>query len=174
MLTTQLVVRLQPVVEQLRTGLHNFQWLQRDAMRTLGLVVAVEFLQAVVEQARKFVKVLRLASKLDEPLVATVGMLVHEHRCSSVFAHLGAGLFAGIGESALGVVHDEFLAEGIDEILRAAGDDELIWILLREHHRVANHIAPQSTRGGDHHRIVLARLHAPERYNLRSIVSIRS
>ena len=166
MLTTQLVVRLQPVVEQLRTGLHNFQWLQRDAMRTLGLVVAIEFLQAVVEQACKLVKVLRLASKLNEPLVATMCMLVHEDRCSSVFAHLGAGLFAGIGESALGVVHDEFLAEGIDEILRATSDDELIWILLREHHRVANHIAPQSTRGGDHHRIVLTRLYAPERYNL--------
>ena len=131
-------------------------------MRALRLVVAVEFLQVVVEQACKLIQILRLACKLDEPLVAAVSVLVHEHRSCRVFAHLCTRLLAGIGKSALGVVHDELFAKRIDEVLRAAGDDELIGILLREHHGVADHVAPQAARRGDHHRIVLVGLYAPE------------
>ena len=97
--------------------------------------------------------------------MATVGVLVHEHRCCRVFAHLCTRLLAGIGQSALGVVHDQLFAKRIDKVLRATGDNELIGILLREHHGVADHIAPQAARRGDHHRIVLVRLYAPEGNN---------
>ena len=151
MLTTQLVVRLQPVVEQLRTGLHNFQWLQRDAMRTLGFVVAIEFLQAVVEQACKFVKVLRLTSKLDEPLVATVGMLVHEDRCRGVFPHLGSRGLAGDVQSAFRIIDNQFLAECIDKGLRTSRDDEFVGLGAGEAYGITYQVSPQAAAGADEH-----------------------
>ena len=136
-------------------------------MEALRLVVGVDSLQLVVEYVGELVDVLRLLGELDEPLVATLGVGIHEHRSSSVLLHLGTGLLAGIGETLLGVVLYEFLAEGVDEVLRSARDDELVRAHRCELHRVANHVAPQSARRADEHGVVLAYLHALKRHDVR-------
>ena len=74
MLSAQLTLALEPVVEEVRTGLHYLQMLKCDVVETLGLIVAVDFLQMLVEQGCKLVKACRLLGELDEPLVATLGI----------------------------------------------------------------------------------------------------
>ena len=70
------------------------------------------------------------------------GLAVHEYRGGRVFEHLGTRLLAGILQSLFGIVHNQFFAEGIDEMLGASGNDEFIGILRGEYHGVANEIAP--------------------------------
>ena len=53
MLTTQLTLHLQPVVKQTLSRLDDFQMLQGDVLISLGLVVAVDLLQPLVQQVSK-------------------------------------------------------------------------------------------------------------------------
>ena len=172
-LTTQLTLHLQPVVEEILAGHDHLQVLQRDVVRALGLVVAVQLLQFLVQYLLKLTDVLRCTGKLYEPLVATLRVLVHEHRSCRVFKHLGTRLLAGVGQSAFGIVHDELLAKGIDEVLCATRDDEFIRILLSEHDSVANHVAPQSARRTNHHGIVSAHFHALQRHHVGAHVLVQ-
>ena len=167
MLSAQLALRAQPVVELTFARNDNLKRLQRDVVEALRLVVGVNSLQLSVEDVGKLADVLRLLRKLDEPLVAALRVGVHEHRRRRVLLHLCAGLLAGIGEALLGVVLDKLLAESVDEILRSARYHELVRAHRRELHRVANHIAPQTARRADKHSVVLARLHALKRHDVR-------
>ena len=95
--------------------------------------------------------------------MAALRIGIHKDRSSRVFQHLGTRLLASVSQSLLGIVHDEFLAKGIDKALGASADDELIRIGGGEADGVAYHIAPQATRGADNHGVVLVFLNAPQR-----------
>ena len=166
MLAAQFALGLQPVVEQTFAGRDNLKVLQGDVLIALGLVVAVQLLESAVQDVGKLLYALRGLRELDEPLVATLGVLVHEDRRSGILQHLGACQLAGILQSLLGIVDDEFLAKGVDEALGATRDDELIGVGGCELHRVAQHIAPQATRGGDEHGVVLASLDTPQGHDI--------
>ena len=97
--------------------LYHFEWLQGDVVEAFRLVVGVDFLQLAVEYLAELAERRRLFGELYEPLVAALRLAVHEDGCCGVFLHLGAGVLAGVGESFLGVVLYEFLAEGVDEVL---------------------------------------------------------
>ena len=136
--------------------------LQRYVVEALGLIVAVYLLQAFVEKGGKLGDALRFFRELDEPLVTAFGVAVHVYGCRRVFGYLCPGFLASILQSFLGIVHDEFLAEGIDKILRTARNDKLVRVLAGKHHGVAYHVPPQSAGGGNDHGVVLACLHAPQ------------
>ena len=162
MLTAQFAVFLEPVVIQILAAFDNLQLLQGDILVALGLVVGIDFLEPLIEQGGKLLEVGRFAGELDEPLMAALSLSVHKDRSGRVFEYFGPRLLTSILESLLRIVHNQFLAEGIDEMLRAARDDELIRILGRELHRVANLVAPESTRRRDEHGVILANLDALE------------
>ena len=103
--------------------------------------------------------------------MAALGIAVHINRSSSIFSHLGSRLLAGIGQSLFGIIHDQFLAKGIDKVLGTARDDKLIWVHAGKLHRIAYHIAPQAAGCGDDHSIVLAHFYAPERNDGRIIAA---
>ena len=103
--------------------------------------------------------------------MAALGVGVHIHGCGRILQHLCARLLAGVGQSLLGVVHDELLAKGVDEVFRAPGDDELVGVARGEAHRVADDVSPQSARGGDHHGVVLAHFHILQRDDGRAVLS---
>ena len=155
-------LRLQPVVEEVLSGHDEFQRLQGDVLVALGLVVAVDLLQLLVEQACKQLSVGWRNGKLDDPLVSALGVAVHEHRCCRVLTHLGPRLVAGVGQALLGIVDDELFAKGVDKVLRTSGDDEFVGVYRRELYGVANHISPQSARRRDDHGVVLARFDGPK------------
>ena len=96
-------------------------------------------------------------------------MIVHEDRGCCVFEYLCAGLLTGVCQTFLSIVDDELLTEGIDKMLRTTRDNKLIRVLGGEAYGVADHIAPQSTCGGDHHRVVLTDLHTFQRYDMQMI-----
>ena len=118
-LSAQLALGLQPVVEQVLAGRDNLQLLQGDVLVALGLVVAVDLLQFLVQQDGKLCQIVWCLGELDEPLVTALRVGIHEHGGSRIFQHLGARLLAGIGQSLLGIVNDELLAKGVDEVLGA-------------------------------------------------------
>ena len=126
MLSAQLALRAQPVVKLSGACHYYLQMLQGDVVESLSLVVGVDVLQTAVENVGKHTKIGRLLGKLYEPLVAALGVLVHKYRCCRVFLHLGTRLLAGVSQSLLGVVLYKLLAEGIDEVLGASGDDKLV------------------------------------------------
>ena len=142
MLAAQLALLLQPVMEESLTRHHEVKPHHVDILETLGFIVAVKLLQTLVKYPCKLLDVGRLLSKLYHPLVVGHHALAPMYRGSGIFAHLRTGLLTGIVQSLLGIVNDELLAEGIDEALRPAGDDELIRSLTRKAHRVAYHITP--------------------------------
>ena len=125
-LSAKLALRAQPVVKLSGACHYYLQMLQGDVVESLGFIVGVDVLQATVENVGKLVYVGRLLGKLNEPLVAALGVLIHKYRCSRVFLHLGTRLLAGVSQSLLGVVLYKFLAEGIDEVFGTTGNDKLI------------------------------------------------
>ena len=163
MLAAQFAPLAHPVLEETAAGRHDFEPLERNVLEAFGFVVAVEGLQLPVEQFRKLRQVGRSFHKLDDPLVAAVSFIVHIHGRGGVLQHFGSRLAAGEGQPLFGIVHNEFLAEGVDELFRTAGNHEFVRILRGETHGVADDVAPQSAAGGDHHRVILSRLDAPER-----------
>ena len=169
MLASQLALALEPVVEEVRTSLHDFQVLERHVVESLGLIVAVDFLQTLVEERCKLVEVGRFLGELYQPLVTALGIAVHIDWSCRVFSHLCPCLLTGIVKSLLGIIHDEFFAEGIDEVLGTTCDDKLVWILARKLHGITYQISPQATRGRDDHRIVLAHLDALQGYDGRMV-----
>ena len=98
--------------------------------------------------------------EFDEPLVATLGIVVHINRCGSIFQHLGASLLAGVSQALFGIVLHELFAKGIDEIFGTTGDYKLVWVATGEANGVANDVAPQATRGRNDHGVVFAELDA--------------
>ena len=80
--------------------------------------------------------------EFNQPLVPAFAFGIHEDRGGRVFQYFGTGHVAGIGEALLGVVHNQFFAEGVDEVFRAAGDEELVGILRGEAHRIADDVTP--------------------------------
>ncbi len=129
MLSTQLALALQPFIEESRLGLNYLQVLKGDIVEALGLIIAVDFLQLLCRAGwQTHSGPCWFLRELDEPLVAALGIAVHIDRSSGIFRNLRTRLLAGIGQSLLGIVHNQFLAKGIDKVLGTAGDDKLVWI----------------------------------------------
>ena len=126
-------------------------------------------LKFLVEDRGKLLQVGRLLRELYQPLVTALSMIIHKDRGCCVFEYLCAGLLTGVCQAFLCIVDDELLTEGIDKMLRTTRDNKLIRVLGGEAYGVADHIAPQSTCGGDHHRVVLTDLHAFQRYDMQMI-----
>mgnify|MGYP007094510585 CR=1 FL=1 len=76
MLTTQLALALEPLVEESRLSLDYLQMLQGDVVESLRLVIAVDFLQLLVEQSGELIQAGWFLRVLDERLVAALGIAV--------------------------------------------------------------------------------------------------
>ena len=122
-------------------------------------------LEGLVENLREGLEIGGSLCKFDDPLVATLPLGIHEYGCGGVFGHDGSRLSASLLQAFLGVVDDEFLAEGIDEALGASADDEFVGPRGGEAHRIAYLIAPQSARGRNNDGIVAPSLYLPQREN---------
>ena len=86
--------------------------------------------------------------------MAAFCLLIHKHGRGGIFEHLGTCLRTSIGQSLLGIVHNELFTKGIDKIFGAPGDDKFIGLGACEAHGVANDITPQATTRGDEHGVV--------------------
>ena len=74
-------------------------------------------------------------------MVATaVGIGIH--RRGGIVEHLGTGEHGGFGDGGIGIMHHQFLAESIDEMLGATGYTDFQGLCLGNGHRVADAIAP--------------------------------
>ena len=167
MLPAEFASRTEPVVEEIRAPHYDFQGLEGDVLIALGFVVAVHVLKRAVEYGSKLPNIGGHLRKLYDPLVAAFARFVHKDRSSRVFSHLCACLLAGFGQSLFGVVHNEFLAKGIDETFGAARDNEFVGLCLREAHSVANLVAPQAAARGNDDGVIAVCFHLPKGHNLR-------
>ena len=123
----------------------------------------------LVKEHCKLFQILRRLGELDEPLMAALRIGIHKHWGGRVFQHFGSCLITSVCQSLLGIVHNQLLTKGIDEVLGATRDDKLIRVCRGELYRVAYLIAPKSARGRDDHRIVLALLNTPEGHRVASV-----
>ena len=124
-------------------------------------------LQGFIQYPRKQGDVCRFLGKLHQPLVTAFAFSVHEDRGCRIFQYLYTRLTACFGQAHLDIVYNQLFTKGIYEELGASCDDELVWVLAGETHRVANHVAPQSAGGTDEHGIVPACLHSPKGHDMR-------
>ena len=132
-------------MEEALAGHDNLQRLKSEVVLSLRLVVAVHLLECIIQDAGKLLEVVRLAAEFDEPLVAAFGVGIHKDRGCAIVRNLRSCSGTGTSQSLLGIVHDKLFAKGIDEVLGAAGNNELIGIARGEFYRIANHVAPQAS-----------------------------
>ncbi len=171
MLPAEFTLAVQPVVEEVGTGDDDFQRLQRQIILPFSFVVGVHLFQGVVQYFGELLQAVRHLCKLYQPLVAAFGMLVHKHGSSRVIHYLCTGLGTCPGKSSFRIIHNQLLAERVDKVLGASGDDELIGMLRRELHRIPNHISPQTGRSGDYHGVVLVQFHLFEAESVRILLA---
>ena len=77
-------------------------------------------MQGLVEHLGKGSLVGGLLGELHEPLVAAMAFSIHEDWGCRIFQHLSSRGSTGSREPLLGIVHHQFLTEGVDEALGAA------------------------------------------------------
>ena len=111
-------------------GDNDFEGLEGDVLVALGLIVGVDGLERTVKDDGKFVHRGRLLGKFDDPLVTALGIAVHEDGGNGVVLHLCASCHTCLKESFFCIVNNEFLAKGVDEVLGASCDAELIRVFL--------------------------------------------
>lgn len=75
-------------------------------------------------------------------------------------------MLAGRRERPLGVIHDQLLAEGVDELTRAARETDAVGIRRGKLHRIADLITPQPVDRGHDHCINFSDPNAFERHDL--------
>lgn len=121
-LSTEFASLLHPHLKESWLGLYQFERLKSDILISLRLIVAVDFLKSSVECLGKESQVIRFLTEFHEPLVATFSLFVHEHWSCGIFEHLCPCLLTGVCKSLFGIIHNEFLTEGIDKMLSTAGD----------------------------------------------------
>lgn len=113
MLSAEFAAALEPRVEESRTRLDYLKRLQGDVLKPLRLVVGVYLLELVIENPCETAEVLRLTRKLYEPLVAALAVVAHKDRSCGVFQYFRTRFEAGMCQSLLGIVDDEFLTEAL-------------------------------------------------------------
>ena len=83
------------------------------------------------------------------------------YRSCCIVDHLGSGGRAGFGQSGVGVVDHHLLAEGVDVVGGAPGNGNLERTGGNDAHRIADAVAPQAVRRGDHKLVDSSFLHLP-------------
>ena len=166
-LAAQLAFLVEPVVEEAWACHDDFQRLQGQVVLTFGLVVGVDLLQRVVQNAGKLAEVVGHLGELNQPLVAALGIRIHEDGSGGVVCNACARLGTSLGQSLLSIVHDELFAEGVDEVLGAARDDEFVGTVVGELHCIADDVSPEAGRSGDDHGIILVQFHLFEATDMR-------
>src|SRR5262249_14495840 len=149
-LVAELAARPQPAVERPGRKHGEERGCHPDGAGALGPVVGVEPLDRLVEEVAEEGQVRRRETELDRPLVTSpappVVRIARGHR---VLDHLGSGARAGHRDRLLDLLDDDVLPEGVHEVTRAARDDDLGRIERDYPHRVAEGVAPESTRRRD-------------------------
>src|SRR5690606_28116082 len=111
-----------PVVE--RTCLDTMQprERQRQVIRTLGVVIRVDFTQGLIQYECKFLEIGGFYFKLNDPFVAPfLSFFKEDWRCGKI-VDLRTGKFACPRNGSLCVLNDYFLSECVNEMLGATRD----------------------------------------------------
>ena len=120
-------------------------------------------LQSFVENAREIVAIIRLAGKVNHPLVPAFRTLVHINRRGGIIFDDGAGLPTSFSQAALSIIYDQFLTKGIDKALCAPRNQKFIRIARSKLDGISNHIAPKSAGSRNEQGIVAPGLDGPQR-----------
>ena len=129
-LTAQFAFALEPFIEESWFGNDDFERLKGDVLMALGFIVGVDGLKRTVEDDCKLINRGWCFRKIDDPLMTALGIAVHEDGgCSEVF-HLRTCGNTGLQKSFLCIVHNQFLAKGVDEVLGTTCDAELVGVFL--------------------------------------------
>ena len=107
-----------------------------------GLIVGIYFFEGVVQYLGKLLQAIRHPGKLNQPLVAAFGVLVHKDRSRGIVYDLRSGGCTGFVQAFLGILHNQLFAKSVDEVLRAAGNDKFVGAVAGELHCVPDHITP--------------------------------
>ena len=96
-LAAQLAFLVEPVVEEARACHDDFQRLQGQVILALGLVVGVDLLQRVIQNASELVEVVGHLSELNQPLVTALGICIHENGSGGVVRNACTRFGTGFG-----------------------------------------------------------------------------
>ena len=78
---------------------------------------------------------------------------------SRIFTHACTAITtAGFTQRRIGIGNHHLLAKGINEVLRAARDDDAVGVERGEAHRIADDVAVETTQSRDDHGVVTPEL----------------
>ena len=132
----------------------------------LGVVIRIDAAKLPVQHFGKMLRRIGPLRKLQHPFVRSPGIQPHETGRHGVLFDHRTGLLAGRRERPLGVIHDQLLAEGVDELTRAARETDAVGIRRGKLHRIADLITPQPVDRGHDHCINFSDPNAFERHDL--------
>ena len=144
--------------ESLRSNVYR-ERKERHILVALSIVVGVQCAQSCIEVGGKCREITGRLLELNEPLMSPLPFVEEEARRCRVFAHTCSAITtAGFAQSRIGIGDHHLLAKGIDEVLRAARDDDAVGVERGEAHRIADDIAVETTQSRDDHGVVTPEL----------------
>ena len=115
-----------------------------------GLIIGIQFFQVFIQQAAEGYHTFRRTIEFDDPLVPALRILAHIDRSGRVIGDLGICCLRGELKRTFGIFHDQFFAEGIDEVLGASRYPDPVGSTGGEYHRITQRIAPQTAICSNH------------------------
>lgn len=88
MLSAKLAFIVQPIMEQISAGNDYLQRLQSQVILPFGFIVGIHFFEGVIQYFGKFIQVIWLFGKFNQPLMAAFGMFVHEDGSGGIVYNL--------------------------------------------------------------------------------------
>ena len=167
MLTAQLSLLFQPIMEKIRTRHNDFKRLQSDVLISLGLIIRIDLLQGLIQDFCKLVHRVRHHRKFNQPLMTALGIGIHKHRSSRIFRYLSTRSLACCCQSLFSIVYHEFLTKRIDKMFGSSCYDKFIRVFGRKLHGITNHVSPQTTSRTNQHGIILTNFHSCQRNDMR-------
>ena len=143
------------------------QPVDKQVLESLCLIVRVGLLQMAVERFGKLFHVVGHLLEFNEPFVPSLACPCSEDWRNGIVGDGSAAFFQSVLQSFIRIVHHQFFAEGVDEMLGASGYGDFHGVGLFDSYGVAQTVAPQAVARRYDQFVGLAFFHAVDGYSFR-------
>ena len=158
-LTAQFSLALQPCRKNAFFQRMQERHTKGDILVALGLIIAIDALQSLIQLADEKGHIGRLLFKFNQPFMGAIAGIAKVNRCGSIVIDDRARFHTGDCDGLISIVDDHFLAESIDKMFQPAADLDPERLAGSELNGISQQVSPKSSVGIDHESVLLTQLH---------------